>query len=124
MVSNSQRTALQLEHGTNSGAKWEVMSVPGGEDPMPGTFDKAASDTALLSLALSSFEQKHLGGLSIRSKLILLGAAAIAILKLVPSHSLLWSSSQTNELSEVGSCTSCLFMHIVNHMHTLIKDLW
>lgn len=70
---------------------------------MPGTFDKAASDTALLSLALSSFEQKHLGGLSIRSNLILLGAAAIATLKLVPSHLLLWSSSQrqTNELSEL-----------------------
>lgn len=91
---------------------------------MLGTFDKAASDTALLSLALSSLEQKHLGGLSIRSNLILLGAAAIAILKLVSSHSLLWSSSQTNELSELVSCTSCLFMHIVNHTHTLIKDLW
>ena len=77
--------------------------MAGGEDPMSGTFDKAASDMALLSLALSSFEQELLVGLSTRSNLILLGAVAIAILKLVPSHSFLWSSSQRqmNELSEL-----------------------
>lgn len=65
-MSKSQRTALHWLRRTTSRAKWEVATVPGGEDLMFGTFDKTASDMALISLALfSSFEQKLLGGLLI-----------------------------------------------------------
>lgn len=56
-----------------------------------GTFDKAPSDMVLLSLALSSLEQKLLAGLSVRSNLTVLGALAIAMLKQVLSFSFLWS---------------------------------
>lgn len=62
--------------------------------PVSGILDKAASDKALGSSALSSFEQKCLGGLSAKSNWTLLGAAATAVLKLVPSHPFLWSSTQ------------------------------
>jgi len=63
LASNSQRAALHLERRTASRAKWEAGTVPGGEDPVSGTVDKAASEMALSSLALSSFKQQLLGKL-------------------------------------------------------------
>lgn len=63
--------------------------MPGGEDTR--TFEKAASDIALLSLALPFFEQNFLGGWSLRSNLTSLGVATITILKLVQSCSFIWS---------------------------------
>lgn len=94
-VNNTSQGAL-LSNGQRPGAQNNCSSQMGSsecaqrEAPVSATSDEAASE-AVLSLALSSFEQKLLGGVSIRPNLILLGAAAIAIQKLVPSYSFLWS---------------------------------
>lgn len=101
-----QESVLCLEHRTTSSAKWEVC-VPGGEDTR--TFEKAASDIALLSSALPFFEQIFLGGWSLRSNLISLGVATIPILKLVQSCSFLWSWSRRQKPSELVVEASYLF---------------
>lgn len=91
LVSNDQRPGAQRRGAQNNcSIQMGSSECAQREDPVSATSDEAASE-AVLSLALSSFEQKLLGGMSIRPNLILLGAAAIAIQKLVPSYSFLRS---------------------------------
>lgn len=91
LVSNGQRPgAPRCGAQSNCSIQMGSSECAQREDPVSATSDEAASE-AVLSLVLSSFEQKLLGGMSIGPNLILLGAAAIAIQKLVPSYSFLRS---------------------------------